>query len=327
MKVLAGDLGGTKALLGVADFAGDRPRFTLTRRYASADFSGVAALLEQFRADAGTELQGATAACLAVAGPVSVDGRRAHFTNLPWQAEAEPLAATLGMPLHLVNDFAAVAAGVTIVAPEHLTTLQAGEPVENGLRLAIGAGTGLGVAAMLNAGGRLQILPSEGGHVGFAPSSELQAAFAVWLQSEQERATAERVISGMGLVNLYRFMASREGSDVPDPLAAAEPAAAIGALALADADSLARRVVTEFFACYGAFAGDMALAFMARGGVYLAGGVTQRLLSLLPDSMFLAAFNAKAEHAALARQMPVHVVTDPEIGLAGAAVLARFTGA
>lgn len=324
MKVLAGDLGGTKALLGIAEFTGDRPQFALTRRYASADFSDVAALLAQFRADAGAALQGATAACLAVAGPVSVDGRQARFTNLPWQADVAVLAAVLGMPLRLVNDFAAVAAGVTVVAPVQLTTLQAGEPVGNGLRLAIGAGTGLGVAAMLAEGGRLQILPSEGGHVGFAPANDLQAEFAAWLQREQERATAERAISGMGLVNLYRFMAGREKADNPDPLAAAEPAAAIGALALAGMDSLARRVVAEFFACYGAFAGDMALTFMARGGVYLAGGVTQKLLPLLPGSAFLTAFNAKAEHAELARQMPVHVVADPEIGLAGAAVLARL---
>jgi glucokinase len=323
MKVLAGDLGGTKALLGIADLAEGRPKFLLTRRLASADFSGVAGLLEQFRAEAGDALRGVAAACLAVAGPLSADGRRVRFTNLPWESDADELSRQLGMPVRFANDFAAVAAGVSAVAPEQLITLQAGAPVANGLRLAIGAGTGLGVAAVVGEGRNLRILSSEGGHVGFAPANELQDAFAVWLRREHERATAERAISGMGLINLYRFLATRETPEDPDPLVAADPAAVIGARALSDAGSLARKAAMEFFACYGAFAGDMALAFMARGGVYLAGGVTQKLQPLLLQSAFLTAFNAKAEHADLAEQMPVLLVTDPEIGLAGAAVLAR----
>jgi glucokinase len=145
------------------------------------------------------------------------------------------------------------------------------------------------------------------------------------LRAEHGRATAERAISGMGLVSLYRFLAGREAADTPDPLDAADPGAAIGALALADAASLARRAADIFMAGYGAFAGDMALALLARGGVFLAGGVTQKLLPLLRAGGFLAAFNAKAEHAGLARRMPVHVVTEPEIGLQGAAVLAGRT--
>lgn len=323
MKVLAGDLGGTKALLGIADLAGGRPDFLFTRRLASADFSGVAELLGQFQAEAGDALRGVAAACLAVAGPVSEDGRRVCFTNLPWEADAAELSRQLGIPVSIANDFAAVAAGVSVVSPAHLTTLQAGKPVAGGLRLAIGAGTGLGVAAVVGQGKDLRVLPSEGGHVGFAAANELQDAFAAWLRQEQERATAERAISGMGLVNLYRFLATRERADEPDPLEADDPAAAIGARALTDAGSLAHRTAMEFFACYGAFAGDMALAFMARGGVYLAGGVTQKLQPLLAQSAFLDAFNDKAEHAALARQMPVHLIADPAVGLAGAALLAR----
>jgi glucokinase len=322
MKVLAGDLGGTKALLGIAEMGGERPEFLFTRRLASADFADVASLLERFRVEAGTALDGVAAACLAVAGPVAADGRSARFTNLPWTADADGLGALLDVPLRLANDFAAVAAGVSALAPDQIVTLQTGEPDADGMRVAIGAGTGLGVAGLVGHGAGLHILPSEGGHVGFAPATPLQDAFAAWLRETQERATAERAISGMGLVNLYRFMAMRETTDSPDPLAAADPGAAVGALALAGPKSFARRVVNEFFACYGAFAGDMALAFMARGGVYLAGGVTQRLLPLLPESGFIAAFNAKAEHADLIRRMPVHAVTAGNVGLAGAAVLA-----
>jgi len=324
MKVLAGDLGGTKALLGVAEIAGGRPRFVLTHRYASADFSGCDALLARFRADAGAALAGVVGACLAVAGPVADDGRRADFTNLPWRADARALEGLLDMPVALANDFAAVAAGIAALPEDGSLRLQAGEPLAGGVRLAIGAGTGLGMAVIVPRGdGDFEILPSEGGHVGYAPADATQDAFAAWLRAEHGRATAERAISGMGLVNLYRFLAAREAADTPDPLTAADPGAAIGALALAAPASLARRAADVFMASYGAFAGDMALALLARGGVYLAGGVTQKLLPLLRDGGFMTAFNAKAEHAALARRMPVHAVTAPEIGLAGAAMLAR----
>ena len=322
MKVLAGDLGGTKALLGIAEYAGNVPRFILTRRLASADFSGVDDLLRQFMTDAGAELAGLSGACLAVAGPVSEDGRQAHFTNLPWQAEAAVLEKLLGAPLTLANDFAAVAAGIATLPADQRITLQPGDPLTDGVRLAIGAGTGLGMATIVTLGDTFKILPGEGGHVGFSPADPLQDEFAAFLRAGQERATAERAISGMGLVSLYRFLVQRETADSPDPLTAEDPPAAIGARALADPASLARKAVEMFFAAYGAFAGDMALALMARGGVFLAGGVTQKLLPLLLEGRFMTAFNAKVEHAGLARKMPVYVVTNPEIGLNGAAELA-----
>ncbi|MBA3034047.1 MAG: glucokinase [Gammaproteobacteria bacterium] len=320
---LAGDLGGTKALFGIAEFAGDIPIFTLTRRYASADFASLEELLTQFRADAGDALNGVVGACLAVAGPVSDDGRQARFTNLPWQADAAALEKVLGSHVTLANDFAAVAAGIAVLPAEDRLCLQTGQPRSNGVRLAIGAGTGLGMACIVPTEDGFNILPSEGGHVGYAPADNLQAEFAAFLRDEQERATAERAISGMGLVSLYRFLVTREAADLPDPLASDDPAAAIGTLALSNPQSLARRTVDIFMASYGAFAGDMALALLAHGGVYLAGGVTQKLLPLLKDGAFMTAFNAKAEHAAIARQIPVHVVTAPEIGLQGAATLAQ----
>jgi glucokinase len=324
MKVLAGDLGGTKALLGVAEVAGGVPRFILTRRLASADFSCVEDLLRKFMADAGAELSGVSGACLAVAGPVSEDCRQARFTNLPWQADAAVLEPLLGMPLTLANDFVAVAAGIATSPADQRITLQSGAPVADGVRLAIGAGTGLGMATIVTLGDAFRILPGEGGHVGFAPADALQDQFAAYLRDGQARATAERAISGMGLTSLYRFLAQRETADWPDPLTTEDPAAAIGVRALTDPASLARKAVEMFMAAYGAFAGDMALALMARGGVFLAGGVTQKLLPLLQEGIFMTAFNAKAEHAGLVRKMPVHVVTDPEIGLNGAFGLARM---
>lgn len=309
MKVLAGDLGGTKALLGIADLSATRPHFLLTRRLASADFSGLPELLAAFRSEVGAAFEGVAAACLAVAGPVEADGRHARFTNLPWQADAAELETQLGVPVRLANDFVAVAAACEALDDDQRLVLQPGEPLADGLRLVIGAGTGLGMAALLPERGRCRILPGEGGHVAFAPADETQLPVWSALQARHGRVTAERVISGPGLAAIHEILAG----ECADP-------AAIGARALAG-EASACRSVGMFLSAYGAFAGDMALALLARGGVFLAGGVTQHLLPLLAGSGFLAAFNAKAEHAGLARRMPVFAVRDPAIGLKGAAML------
>lgn len=311
MKVLAGDLGGTKALLGIATIEpGQAPVFSHTCRLASADFSDCSVLLAHFCAEAADALHGVSQACLAVAGPISADGRQVRFTNLPWQADVASLAAVIGVPVRLVNDFAAVAAGVTVCPTDQLLTLQAGAPLFGGQRLVIGAGTGLGVAAMLGDGKTLRILPSEGGHVGFAPLDKTQTRIHAELQARHGRVTAERLISGPGLCAIHHILTGQ----VLDAVEIAQRALAGDTEALTTTDT--------FFTAYGAFAGDMAMAFLPRGGLYLAGGVTQRLLPLLERSPFLATFNAKAEHAALVTQMPVHVLTDGAIGLSGAAVLA-----
>lgn len=301
---LCGDIGGTKVLLALVDDAGE---IRQQCRLASADFASFGDLLGTYLAQVDTAIDGG---CLAVAGPVADDGRSAKITNLPWTIDCAALEARHGLgPLRLINDFAGVALGVVAAAPEQLIILQAGEPSPAGAKLVIGAGTGLGMAILSGK----DILPSEGGHVGFSPQDEVQARIAAVLLREHGRVTAERVISGPGLAAIHRVLA---GENL-DPAVIAERALA--------GEAAAFRSVGMFFSAYGAFAGDMALAVLARGGVYLAGGVTQRLLPLMMESGFLAAFNAKAEHAELVRGMPVKVVADAEVGLRGAAAAAFQT--
>jgi glucokinase len=299
---LVGDIGGTKVLLALVDDAGV---FHARRRLASADFRDFDALLAEYLYGVSSPLDGG---CLAVAGPVAADGRSAKITNLPWTIDAARLEARCGPGrVFLINDFAGVALGVAALPADDVLSLQTGEPEADGLKLVLGAGTGMGVAALLGD----RVLPSEGGHVGFAPADATQARIHAALLAEHGRVTAERVISGAGLAAIHRILTGERAS--PEEL---------GRRALAG-ERVARDSADVFFACYGAFAGDMALAFLAHGGVYLAGGVTQRLLPLLPESPFLTAFNAKAEHAGLAVRMPVRAVTDPEVGLRGAAARAR----
>jgi glucokinase len=296
---LAGDIGGTKVLLALVDAAG---RITGRRRLASADFSCFDDLLAEYLRGVASPIAGG---CLAVAGPVADDGRSAKITNLPWNIDAAVLEQRFGHGrIELINDFAGVALGVATLEDKQLLTLQPGDPRVDGVKLVIGAGTGLGMALLLGD----RVLPSEGGHVGFSPQDESQVRLWAALMREHGRVTAERVISGPGLAAIHRVLAGIE----TDPATIAEQALA--------GPSAARRSVEVFLSAYGAFAGDMALATMARGGVYLAGGIIGKILPLLHSGAFLAAFNAKAEHAGLVARMPVHVVTDPEIGLAGAAL-------
>lgn len=307
--ILAGDIGGTHSRFGwFLD-----GRCIVERRLANADFSGFADVLAAVLGTSGTPEP--TAVCFALAGPVDDDGRHAQLTNLPWPVDAAALEASFSLPpVRLVNDFAAAAIGAVTCAAAHRVLLQSGEPVATAPRLVIGAGTGLGMAVVLPAaGGEWRVLPGEGGHVAFAPADAEQVQLLQALQARHGRVTWERVVSGPGLEFIYRHIC--ESNREP-------PVLQIEAFASAPAGSAAARAIDLFLRCYGAYAGDMALALLARGSVHLAGGIAPRLLPQLAAGGFLDAFNGKAEHAALARRMPVEVCTDPQLGLRGAAALA-----
>ena len=304
--ILVGDIGGTNARLALAAPGTTDP--IAERRYATADFGDFESVVAAFLAETKATI---TAGCLAVAGPISDDGRSAKLTNLPWTIDVDALAARFHLGhLTLANDFAAAAIGVTVAPAETLVPLQDGEPLGQAPKLVIGAGTGLGMATLVRHGDAWRVLAGEGGHVAFAPLDEDQDRILHALRAEHGRVTAERVISGPGLAAIHRILA---GANL-DP-------AEITRRALLEADAAALDSLDVFLSAYGAFAGDMAMAVMARGGVYLAGGIAAKLLPILPASPFLIAFNAKAEHAGLVRRMPVAVVTDPSLGLRGAACL------
>ncbi len=315
--LLAGDIGGTKALLALADAGGVR----FERRYRCRDFASFAALLERFLAAARVALGAAPRidrACLGVAGPVA-DGR-VRLTNLAWEIDAGILHVG---EVRLLNDFEASAHGIASLAAGDLATLQTGAPLAGAPRLLIGAGTGLGVA-FVTAGG---VMAGEGGHVAFAPGDELQHALLRHLHPTLGRVELEHVVSGAGLVRIYAFLRdSGRGAESVAPratLAAGDPAAAISRAALESGDALALAALDLFIACYGAAAGDFALAVLARGGVYLTGGIAPKILPRLRAGGFLAAFNAKDGFADAARACPVHVVTNERLGLLGAVAAAR----
>jgi len=303
MMILGGDLGGTKTLLALADGDG---RIVRQRRYASAEYADFADLLADFL---GGE-RGVAAACFGIAGPT--DGRTAQLTYLPWRLATDDLGQRFAISrVALVNDFAAAAHGLPHVAPENLVALQVGTPAADAPRVLLGPGTGLGVAGLLPEQGGFRVVAGEGGHFGFAPQTPEQGELWRWLLAQRGRVTAEDIVSGPGLVRAHAFLGG--GSTTPE---------AIGAAARRGDDARAQAALQLWLACLGAFAGDLALHWLARGGVYIAGGMAAGLLPRVDCAPLLAAFHAKREHAGLMPAMPLHLVTDAELGLRGALALA-----
>lgn len=324
MKVLAGDIGGTKTLLAVFDT--DTKPFRLVReeRFESARFEGLEGVVRAFFSKGRDEIG---AACFAIAGPVKA-GEEVRMSNLSWTVVSERrLAAELNVPrTRLVNDFGAVGYGIEQLVPEDLATLQAGKPDPTGPIAVLGAGTGLGEAFVLWDGAKRIVHASEGGHVDFAPRTPLEADLLQFLAKEHGRVSYERVVSGMGIANIFRFLSEtkveKPSPDVVREMKSEDPAAVVSRHALAKTDRCCERALDVFTSIYGAQAGNLALAILATGGVYVAGGIAPRNLTKLRDGTFVRAFRDKGRLASLVESIPVHIILNTRVGLLGAASLA-----
>ncbi|HEV2131787.1 MAG TPA: glucokinase, partial [Longimicrobiaceae bacterium] len=262
------------------------------------------------------------AAAFGIAGPV-VEGE-VNASNIPWHVSTRLLAEAIGIPCTvLLNDFEAVGHGAPWLGPEDVATLQEGERVERGTIALIGAGTGLGEGFLVWQGDRYVVYPSEGGHVDFAARDELQWGLAKWIRAEYGNASYERVVSGPGLLNVYRYLAESgfapEQPQVRAQMESEDPAAVISGHALAGTDALCIKALDLFVSVYGAQAGNLALTVLATGGVYLAGGIAPRILEKLRGGVFLESFTQKGRFSGLVARMPVHVILSPEVGIIGAA--------
>ncbi len=335
MKILAGDIGGTKTLLqiSVLDLLSVRlpvpctqtgGRIIHQREYSSRAYAEFAALLNEFLDEAGRP--GLDRACLAVAGPVSGQegGQSAQITNLPWHLQTRSLALCTGTDkIQLINDYQAAAYGIEALEPADLVILQQGEALPHAPRLIAGAGTGFGAALLVRQDGRAQALATEAGHAAFAPLDELQTALLRHLSSHYGRVSYERILSGAGLVHTYDFLSARAGEvQSVDAGESDARAAEIAGRALRNEEALAWQALDMFIRIYGAYVGDLALITLARGGVYIAGGIAPRIVSGLQSGSFMQAFTGKGRMSDIVRAVPVHVVLNPRVGLMGAALAA-----
>jgi glucokinase len=337
--LLAGDIGGTSTRLRLAPIE-DWRSSQWERTYASQDFPDLAPVVQKFLAE--LNLSGeVVAACFAVAGPV-VDGV-AKLQNLAWQLETDRLIKSLNIPnLKLINDFAAVGYGLAHLRPDELHVLQAGEAVADAPQAVIGAGTGLGQGYLIPACGKYEVLASEGGHSDFAARTPLEFELVKYLmeRDDLDHVSYDRLVSGRGIVNMYRFLRDRapagsspladiaetaeavkqwEQTTMSDRAHLTDPAVLIAKAAQAGTSALARATMQMFVSAYGAEAGNLALKFLPRGGLYIAGGIAAKNLPLLTDGTFMAAFGQKGRMRSLVAQIPVSVVLNSQVGLIGAA--------
>lgn len=308
MRVIAGDIGGTKTLLQFIDNDG----VTIEQRYESGAFTTFDDMLRDFT---GRSPHRADSACFAVAGPVL--GRTASVTNLHWQMDAGKLEQAFDIAhVALINDFEAVALGVPLLADNDVVPLQKGTRVTGGPIGILGAGTGLGEAMVMYSGTQWNVIASEGGHGDFAPQDEEQTRLFLGLHKKLGHVSWERLVSGMGLVNIHNFVTGvdRDYDDViPAEIAAA----------YARGDEAARNTVRIFVDIYGSEAGNIALRVLARGGVYLAGGVAARNLDWFTDGRFIEAFLRKGRFHDMLRNIPVNLIANRRVGLIGATEMAR----
>lgn len=326
--LLAVDVGGTKTEVALAAGKRDWPGIVAREVYASQAFEGLEALIAEFtaRPEARQHAGALAAACVSVAGPVA--GDRATTTNLAWEVNAGALRERFAVPaVQLVNDFAAAAVGIGRLKPEDLETLQEGRPRAHGARAIIGAGTGLGVALMTWDGGDYTVHASEAGHADFAPLDAVQDGLLDYLRRGYGRVSYERVLSGPGLAQVFHYL-KESGVEAPSrallEAVQREPdtAAVISGFALSQRDPLAVRALDLFATAYGAFAGNIALAVLASGGTYIAGGIAPKIAAKLKDGAFIRAFADKGRFSDLLSTFPVYVVMNPSVGLYGALELA-----
>lgn len=322
MNFLVADIGGTKTLLALARLGPQGWRFEHKARLVSSDFPSAGDLLRQWLRARMPEDRQLDGIGLALAGPVaSVDGGvRAKTTNLDWPVMSEQeLGKELGAPTVLINDFAAIGASLDALGPGDTVTLQSGARDSSGLRLVVGAGTGLGTCAV-GPPPRSQLFPGEGGHADFAPADDWQAALAQWVRGQEGRCSREHLLSGAGIARIAAYLQQQSAdTGLAQALREADPAAAIGELA-ERGHAGALQVAERFVSIYGGQLGDLALSALPRGGVFIAGGIAPRWLQHFQAPGFLRSFRSKAPMQQLLEELPLHLIVHPEPGLLGAAV-------
>lgn len=319
--LLAGDVGGTKTLLGLFERAERRPRPVAIQSYPTNAFKSFTEILDAFAHDVGHPF-GVDAAAAGVAGPVA--DNRARLTNIVWDVSAHEMTARFGTPhARLLNDLEAMANSADVLTPDEFVLLQRGVMRADGNAVVIAAGTGLGEAYLHRVDGRLRPVASEGGHADFAPRTDREIELLRRLLDQYGRAEVEHVLSGPGLLNLYRFTHGGDECAAMQGVTAGMEPAAISQAALAARCPACVEALSIFVSAYGAEAGNLALRGVATSGVYIGGGMAPKILPALQDGRFMDAFRTKGAMSDLVAQMPVKVILNAEAALLGAAVYAQ----
>lgn len=318
--LLAGDVGGTKTLLGLFERGGHRPAVRVTHSYETSSFDSFAEILGEFSRDVQQRFHVQSAA-VGVAGPVTAG--RARLTNVPWDISAAEIGSRLGTDrVRLLNDLEATAHSIELLTPDEVVVLQEGVPDAQGDAAVIAAGTGLGQAYLRRMNGRLVPAPSEGGHADFAARNDREMELVRMLRERYGRAEVEQVLSGPGLLNLHRFTHRGGECALVGDLTSPDAPAAVSKAGLGGRCQGCAEALQMFVGAYGAEAGNLALRGLAVSGVYVGGGIAPKILPAIRGWGFMDAFLAKAPMTALVARVPVKVILNEEAGLLGAARVA-----
>ena len=322
--ILAGDVGGTKVDLALYQFDHGRLSHVREQKFPAREFAGLEEIVRKFLIESGDPE--VTAACFGVPGPVR--GGRLKLTNLPWVLDSRELSLALKIEhLFLINDLEANGYGIPELAPEQIYELSAGAPGSVGNRGLVSAGTGLG-EAILVWNGKMHIpMASEGGHSDFAARNEIEVELLRYLQRKLKgRVSFERVVSGLGLTNIYTFLRDEKKLEEPawlkERMLAEDPNAIIGELGEAGTNELCVQTLDLFVSAYGAEAGNLALKVLSVGGMYLGGGIAPKILKKMRSGTFIKAFADKGRLSDLLIQMPVRIILESRAALMGAAAYA-----
>jgi glucokinase len=311
-KILLGDIGGTTARFAV--LTGDA--LGPVEHLAVSQHRSMAHAVDNYLAGRGGDHDRVGAAVLGVAGPI--ENGRAVLVNSQWVIDAAELQAAFGFrPIHLINDFEAIAYALPSLTEGDLKAIAGGKPLPGEAMAVIGPGTGLGMAGIVCRGSHVTIVPTEGGHATLPAVTAREDAVIVRLRERFGHVSAERALSGPGLENLYEAIAAVDGATVP-----ARTAAEITQCALDRSCPVSVAAVDMFCAMLGTVAGDLALMFRARGGVYIAGGIAPRIVELLARSEFHARFMAKGRYQSYLEDIPVAVIVNPDPAFLGLKALA-----
>lgn len=327
--ILAGDVGGTKVHLALYSFERGQLTHFKDEKFPAREYAGLEDIVRKFLTESGNP--DVTSACFGVPGPVR--GGRLKLTNLPWIIDAREMGLALHIEhLFLINDLEANGYGIPELSADQVFELSAGDASAVGNRGLVSAGTGLGEAILVWNGKAHIPMASEGGHCDFAPRNEIEIALLHYLQRTLKgRVSFERVVSGLGLKNIYEFLRDDQKMDEPawlkERMAQEDPNAVIGELGESGKDELCARTLDIFAAAYGAEAGNLALKVLSAGGMYLGGGIAPKILKKMQDGVFMKAFTDKGRLSDLLVHMPVRIILESRAALMGAAAYAEARAA
>ncbi len=319
--LLAGDIGGTKTNLAVIDPAGGVGTTIAEATFPSGRYPSLESIVQQFLNQNKLTVRRAS---FGVAGPVV--GGRATITNLPWVMDEHNLKRAFDLEaVALLNDLVSIAYAVPHLEEADLHVLNRGRPEPGGAIAVLAPGTGLGEAFLTWEGTRFSAHPSEGGHADFAPTNKMEIRLLRYLHDRFDHVSYERICSGMGLPNIYRFFKETERYEEPawlaELLAAAVDPTPVIVTAAFDNERpcpLCQATLEMFVSILGAEAGNLALKVLSTGGIYLAGGIPPRILPALEGEAFMNAFLRKGRLSHLLAPMPVNVVLNSKAALLGA---------